>query len=240
MIAYYRYSSKGKSPQDYGYKKTKIDCLKSFLNAFFGVQKNIVLDNCEPEDVEELESLGLLKAFDKRLVTSKGNGKGALWTIQHALENNPNEDKFYFAEDDYMYALRSDICLSVALEDVLKVSSFATLYDHGDKYVPFNRNPNPLLKHIGEETILFRTKSSHWKLTNSTTMTFAANRLELELNMDLFEKYCVNPIPDDFNLFSALRLRHRYVASCIPSLAAHLSPDHDNLPPFMGRCGIFI
>jgi hypothetical protein len=239
MIAYYRYSSKGKSPQDYGYKKTKIDCLKSFLNAFHGVQKNIILDNCEPEDVEELESLGLLSPFDQKFVTAKGNGLGALWAINHAINNYPSEEHFYFAEDDYVYSRRCDIYIPYALVEALSVSSFATPYDHGDKYgSKFNANPNQLLENGGEKTILFRTRSSHWKFTNSTTMTFAANRKALEENIDLFEKFCINPIPNDFTLFLALRQRQQYVASCIPSLSAHLSPDRDNLPPFLKLCRI--
>jgi len=222
MICFYRYSDKGKDPRNYGYKESKKDCFLSFYKQFKKQKIILILDNCEKNCIDSFKEYNL-----EILLTNLGNSKSALYAMQYAVKNFEDES-FYFAEDDYLYKDNS----AQAIHEILKICDYASLYDHGDKYPNFNKSPNPLIKHIGEETILFRTKNFHWKLTNSTTMTFAVNSNILKDDINLMQKNLQSEIPQDFNLFLELNSKKRSLATCIPGLSTHLSPDKDNISPF--------
>jgi outer membrane scaffolding protein for murein synthesis (MipA/OmpV family) len=61
-------------------------------------------------------------------------------------------------------------------------ASFVSLYDHPDKYLPPSQGGNPYCEGGAEDTRVYLTKSTHWKITNSTTMTFAATVSTLKKN----------------------------------------------------------
>lgn len=223
MISFYRYSDKGKDPQEFGHKFSKRDCWNSFYNQFSSEKIIVVCDNCEKESIDYFKSFKL-----DVLETNLGNSAGGIFTYEYALENFPDE-KYYFCEDDYIHKGND---LPELIQEVLKYTDYCSLYDHGDKYKNYNAKPNPLLRSLGEATELFRTSLSHWKLTNSTTMTFATKYSVLEKDIDIFKKFTTINIPRDFEMFIELNKKGRSLATPIPSKSTHLSPDHDNLAPF--------
>jgi len=219
MICVYRYSDKGKNPIDYGYPFSKRDCFESFLKAFPSSKKVIIADNCE--DVSLFDGHEVIQ-------TNLGKSASAEFAFEFSIKNFDEKEVIYFAEDDYLY---KDNCEKL-LEEALCLVDYATLYDHGDKYKSFNKQPNPLLVWEGEKTILFRTESSHWKITNSTTMTFAVRNSTLKQDLEIIKKFLKTQIPQDFQMFLELNRRNRTLASSVPCFSTHLSPDKDNVSPF--------
>lgn len=65
------------------------------------------------------------------------------------------------------------------------------------------------------------TSSSHWKITNSTTMTFAAFVGTLRKDKDLFWKWTKTKHPFDFQIFMALARRRRVLISPVPGYSTH-------------------
>lgn len=218
MICIYRYSEKGKDPRFFGYKESKKDCWESFKMAFKEFDRVVITDNTEDTTLFKGE---------KVIKTNLGNSGSAAYAMQYAMENFPDE-AIYFAEDDYLYKKDSGFLL----EEALLLVDYATLYDHGDKYKNFNGQPNPFLSWLGEDTNLFRTKSTHWKLTNSTTMTFAAKSSTIKDDFGIISKHLNGHIPLDFQMFLALGNKGKTLASSIPGFSTHLSPDKDNCSPF--------
>ena len=70
------------------------------------------------------------------------------------------------------------------------IADYVTLYDHPDKYMDHDKGgPNPYISNGGEVTRLVKTDNSHWKLTNSTTMTFASKVNTLKQDRDIWMKH---------------------------------------------------
>lgn len=226
MICLYRYSDKGKNPADYGYSAiTKKQCFESFYEEFKGEKIVVIVDNSTDESFDFFKTFSLFGLIR----TSLGNGASAYFAMEYATENFSDEI-LYFAEDDYLY--KSKKCATL-IKEGLELSDYCSLYDHGDKYKNFNSQSNPLLKDVGESTILFRTQSSHWKYTNSTTMTFAAKREVLFEDLSLIKDFCISSIPRDFAMFLELaRVKKRTIATCVPGKSTHFSPDKENMSPF--------
>ncbi|HEX9944575.1 MAG TPA: hypothetical protein VGG03_21400, partial [Thermoanaerobaculia bacterium] len=148
---------------------TKETCLRNFL-AVFRLPKEdllIIADN-----VGEA-TWGMVNELHPNTVrTHFGHGAGS-WryaAFDVALRKFSDDDVVYFVEDDYLHLPGSQQLLLEAIG----VADYASLYDHNDKYINANEGgPNPFIEYGGEVTRVVRTRSSHWKLTNSTTMTFA-------------------------------------------------------------------
>ena len=223
MICFYRYSDKGKDPKVFGHKKSKKDCWQNFYKHFSENHIVVFCDNCEKDSVDFFKF-----QCSEVIETNLGNSQGAIYAYNYALEHYPNED-YYFCEDDYIHRGEN---LSSLIKECLEYSDYCSLYDHGDKYRNFSKNPNPLLRSLGEATEVFRTESSHWKLTNSTTMTFATKYEVLKKDMEIYPKFATMSIPKDFELFLELYKNGRSLATPIPSRSTHLSPNVDDIAPF--------
>ena len=100
-----------------------------------------------------------------------------------------------------------------------------SLYDHADKYIPANKGGNPLIDIDGGEiTKVFRTKSTHWKLTNSTTMTFACTIEQLQQDAEVWKKYTEGTHPHDMQIFLELRDKGRSLVTPLPGYSTHCEP----------------
>ena len=67
----------------------------------------------------------------------------------------------------------------------------------------------------------------HWKLTNSTTLTFAGRVSCLRADLPIVAKHCGRGKSKDFAMWTALRKRGpfgrgRTLASSVPGLATHV------------------
>jgi len=204
---------------DGSYKKerlsnaTKKHCLENFLLSFPKDEIVIYADNVKDETFEWLSS------YECELIrTNGGSSAGGFRLVFESALDLPTNEVVYFVEDDYLHLYGSR---EILLEGI-GCAHYVTLYDHVDKYIPAQMGGNPFIgPDGGEETKVFLTKSRHWKLTNSTTMTFATTVDVLQEDADIWRKFTQGSYPHDFDCFLELRAKGRSLISPIPSLSTH-------------------
>ena len=97
------------------------------------------------------------------------------------------------------------------------------MYDHPDKYMNADEEyGNPKISFNSEITRLFKTKSIHWKFTNSTVMSFACTVKRLKEDYELLIKYSSNKSTDSFGLFTELiQTKRLSPISSVPGYSTH-------------------
>ena len=215
MKIYYRISDGSYKKERYAHA-TKKNCLDNFLKHFPKEEITIYADNVKNETFEWLQT------YNCQLIRSNGGSSaGGFRVVFNDALLLPSTEIIYFVEDDYFHLEGSRQALIEALHHV----HYVTLYDHIDKYIPASMGGNPFIDEDGaEETKVFLTKSRHWKLTNSTTMTFATTVDTLKADADVWKKYTTDSYPHDFKCFIELREAGRTLASPIPALSTHCEP----------------
>jgi len=155
---------------------------------------------------------------DKITRTSLGNSASFLYSVQFAIESFADDERVYFAEDDYIYRADAPQIITEGLD----IADYSSGYDHPDKYINHSEGgPNPYISEGGEMTCVLISKSRHWKITNSCCMTFATRVKTLKEDLPIYAKYCQGRIPNDFHMFLALGQKQRKLVSCIPSVSTH-------------------
>lgn len=210
---------------DAGYKKTKPEyinnenCLRNALSKFPIDLHDwfIIADNTSDET-----NMMISKYLPIELVDCVNIGSGA-GTFNHALNLSltfNDDDVVYFLENDYIHKSKSDIVL---LEGINAGGDYVSLYDHPDKYIPANRGGNQFIEDDGGEvTKVYLTKSCHWKITNSTTMTFASKVKTLKEDESTLRKWTnVGDYPRDFDMFIELREKGKVLLTPIPGYSTH-------------------
>jgi len=207
---------------DGSYKKerfqhaTKKGCLENFLKHFPSEEITLYADNVSDETYEWLQT------YDLEVIRTNGGSSAAGFRIvlDEALKLDDTEI-VYFVVVDYLHLENSRQVLLEGLER----TDYVTLYDHVDKYMPASEGGNPYIdEDAAEETKVFLTKSSHWKLTNSTTMTFAAKVKTLREDEPIWRKHIEGKHPNDFGCFIELRNNGRSLSSPMPGLSTHCEP----------------
>lgn len=192
---------------------TKQLCFSSFMKAFPDQQLLILADNCSKETIGWLEDFRAKTPTACLVETSLGNAGSARQAIIESCERIKDPQAIvYFAEDDYLYKPETDC--SALLKEGLSRSHYVTLYDHPDKYQEEYG--------FGEITKVFKTKSSHWRYTISTTMTFASRIGTIKENMDTWMKFTMGTHPWDHGAFVELANKHKSLAVCIPGASCHI------------------
>jgi hypothetical protein len=208
---------------DAGYKKEKPEyinnenCLKNFCNVFFDYIYDIMIlaDNCSDDTLTMIKKY--IDPINIRKV-SVGHGAGTFnLALDEALRWDDNET-IYFVENDYLHKPNSQ---KIIEEGLNLGAAFVSLYDHPDKYLPPNQGGNPYCEGGAEDTRVYLTKSTHWKVTNSTTMTFAAKVSTLKHTEPILRKYTQGSYPEDFKMFLELRDQGELLTTPIPSYATH-------------------
>lgn len=218
----YRISDAG-NPKPKLHVATKMNCLDNFIKEF----KNnlyVFADNCSEETLQAIKSRGI-----NPVVIALGNSNSWRYIVQAAIKNF-NENSFvYLVEDDYLHLPGS----LTALQQGLAVADYVTLYDHPDKYSDENgSSPNPQVTQGGELSRVIRTSITHWKQTNSTTMTFATKVKTLKEDQDIWWRFTKDALPDDFHAFQTLLngdaakgkntpAKKRTLISPLPGFATH-------------------
>jgi hypothetical protein len=208
---------------DAGYNKVKPDyidnekCLQNFCNVFYDNIHNIhiIADNCSESTMDMVN-----KYIDPVNIEKVSVGHGA-GTFNLALDKAlkwEDDEIVYFVENDYLHKYNSP--------DVLKEgfdlgASFVALYDHPDKYLDPSRGGNPYCEGGAEDTRVYLTNSCHWKITNSTTMTFASKVSILKKTEDILRKHTSGTHPNDFHMFLELRDNDHLLITPIPGYATH-------------------
>ena len=210
---FYRISDKGRRDGKPDYI-TLENCLNNFYEHFKNETIIFIADNCEIETISMINNI----VKDANIIETKlGNSQSFLFTLNTIINSNYHDDSIiYFVEDDYLHLENSVKVMKEGLEK----ADYVTLYDHSDKYG--KNSVNPFVKDGGETTTVFKTDSRMWKLTNSTTMTFATKYKTLKEDYSTIIKYLNDKLPDDFYLFQDLiNNKLRKLASPLPGLSTH-------------------
>ena len=206
---------------DAGYKKEKpeyIDnekCLANATKVFKDAEWSIIADNVSKETSGMIEKY---KSKDHIRYASEGNGAATFnLALDEALTYN-DDDIVYFIENDYLHKPNS----KKILEEGIKLgASFVALYDHPDKYLDPSKGGNPYCEGAAEDTRFYLTDSCHWKITNSTTMTFAAKVSTLKRVEPILRKHTSTTHPNDFHMFLELREQGELLITPLPGYATH-------------------
>jgi len=130
----------------------------------------------------------------------------------------PDDEVIYFVENDYLHKQLSP---KIIKEGLTLGASFVSLYDHPDKYLDPLNGGNPYCQGGAEDTRVYLTDSCHWKLTNSTTMTFASTVKELKKYEPILRKHTQGTHPNDFQMFLELRENNGLLITPMPGYATH-------------------
>jgi len=206
---------------DAGYSKVKPDyisnekCLSNFINVFGWNDLHIIADNIS----DETNSM-LLKYVPEACIehVSVGNGAGTFNLALDLALMYDEDDIIYFLENDYLHTPDAK---KILVEGFDIGASFVSLYDHPDKYLSPERGGNPYCEGGAEDTRVYLTSSSHWKITNSTTMTFASKVSTLRLNEEIFREFTSGSHPHDFQMFLKLRENNQLLITPIPGKSTH-------------------
>jgi hypothetical protein len=203
---------------DSGYNKVKPDyinnenCLLNALDTFSTEKYDwlIIADNVSETTKQMIEKYTLNIKY-----VSVGHGAGTFNLALDEALTLPDEEIVYFLENDYLHKPNAD---KILLEGFNTGYDYVALYDHPDKYV---NGANPLVEDGGEVTRVVLTNSCHWKLTNSTTMTFASKVKTLREDESILREYTLGSYPRDFEMFLALREKQRGLITPIPGYSTH-------------------
>jgi hypothetical protein len=205
---------------DAGYSKVKPDyinnenCLKNALGIFPWTRYDwsVIADNISEETNNMIQ-----KYIPRNHINyvSVGNGAGTFnLALDEALQS-ADDEIIYFLENDYLHKPGADKILK---EGFNVGYSYVALYDHPDKYID---GANPLVEDGGEVTRVMISKSCHWKITNSTTMTFASQVKTLKKDESILREYTSGSYPRDFEMFLALREKQHGLITPIPGYSTH-------------------
>jgi hypothetical protein len=208
---------------DAGYNKVKPDyinnetCLKNFCNVFFDYIHDILIiaDNCSVSTIDMInkyiDPINIIKV-------SVGHGAGTFNLALDMSLSYDNDEIVYFVENDYLHKPYADRIIQEGFD---LGASFVSLYDHPDKYLDPSLGGNPYCEGGAEDTRVYLSKSSHWKITNSTTMTFASKVSTLKRVESTLRKHTVGTHPNDFPMFLELREQNELLITSIPGYSTH-------------------
>jgi len=191
---------------------TKKHCLENCIKEFGNENITILGDKLNVETKNMVKNLGV------RLI-EVNNGTGSKTfrdAIKLAIEENDDDTITYLLEDDFLHKPNSK---KILIEGINLFDSYITLYDHPDKYTLNNYN----LK--SDNCEVFYSQSAHWKLTNSTVMSFACKVKRLKQDIRLLDKYSSGRITQSNNFFTSLRKDNVNVYSSIPGYSTHCETD---------------
>jgi hypothetical protein len=208
---------------DAGYNKIKpayihnSACLNNFCKVFNNYLSDIIIlaDNCSEKTLTMISRYIKPENIYK---VSVGHGAGTFnLALDMALKWDNNEI-IYFVENDYLHKPQSP---EIIKEGLSLGSSFVSLYDHPDKYMSPSIGGNPYCEGGAEDTRVYLTNSSHWKITNSTTMTFASTVNTLKRVEPILRKWTNTTHPNDFQMFLELREQNELLVTPLPGYATH-------------------
>lgn len=206
---------------DSGYNKVKPDyinnerCLKNATEVFKDADWDIIADNVSSETNEMIQKYVSRSNIE---YVSVGNGAGTFnLALDLAIKYSDNEI-VYFIENDYLHKPEAQKVLE---EGFNLGASFVSLYDHPDKYLDPSHGGNPYCQGGAEDTRVYLTESCHWKITNSTTMTFATKVSTLKRVKYILRKHTQGTYPEDFKMFLELREQKEFLVTSIPGYSTH-------------------
>jgi hypothetical protein len=204
-----------------GYNKIKPEyinnenCLKNAVNVFKDADWSIIADNISSKTDDIIQKY---KSKSYISYVSIGDGAGTFNLALDEALRYKDDEIIYFIENDYLHKPGSQQIIEEGIE---LGASFVSLYDHPDKYLPPSQGGNPYCEEGAEDTRVYLTKSTHWKVTNSTTMTFATKVSTLKENEEILRRNTTGTHPNDFQMFIELRNNNQLLITPIPGYATH-------------------
>jgi len=206
---------------DAGYNKVKPEyinnenCLKNATETFKDADWSIIADNVS-EDTDNMIQKYVTRSSIEYV--SVGHGAGTFNLALDEALTYDDEEIVYFIENDYLHKPNSQKILEEGFE---LGAPFVALYDHPDKYLDPSRGGNPYCQGGAEDTRVYLSDSVHWKITNSTTMTFAAKVSTLKKYEDTLRNFTNGTHPNDFQMFLSLRDQAGLLLTPIPGYSTH-------------------
>jgi hypothetical protein len=198
---------------------TKEVCLRNFLRVFQPSQDDLIII---ADNVGEV-TWQMVNALHPNTVRTSLHNTGS-WryaAFEIASKRFPEDRVIYFVEDDYLHLPGSREVLLEGME----IADYVSLYDHKDKYLNASEGgPNPFIEYGGELTRVVRTASAHWKLSSSTTMTFATTVKVLREDRDVWNRHTQGFYPNEFQAFLELARNSRRLVTPVPSYSTHCEP----------------
>ena len=207
---------------DAGYNKVKPDyvnnevCLKNARETFKDADWLVIADNVS-EPTKKMIQNYIEEDSDVEYV-SVGHGAGTFNLALDEALTLDDDEIVYFIENDYLHKPNSQKILEEGFE---LGASFVSLYDHPDKYLSPEKGGNPYCQGGAEDTRVYLTDSCHWKITNSTTMTFAAKVKTLKRTEEILRKHTNTTNPNDFNMFLELIKENELLITPLPGYSTH-------------------
>lgn len=206
---------------DAGYNKVKPEyinnenCLKNATEVFKDADWLVIADNVSKETDEMIQKY--VRKSDI-LYVSVGHGAGTFNIALDTALKYDDDEIVYFIENDYLHKPNSQ----KILEEGFKLEApFVALYDHPDKYLDPSKGGNPYCEGGAEDTRVYLSDSVHWKITNSTTMTFAAKVSTLKKYEDTLRNFTNETHPNDFQMFLHLREQGGLLLTPLPGYSTH-------------------
>lgn len=206
---------------DAGYNKVKPDyinnenCLKNATEVFKDANWSVIADNVF-EDTNNMIQKYITRSSIEYVSVGHGAGTFNL-ALDEALQYDDDEI-VYFIENDYIHKPDSK---KIIEEGFTLGAPFIALYDHPDKYLDPSKGGNPYCQGGAEDTRVYLSDSIHWKITNSTTMTFAAKVSTLKKYEDTLRNFTKDTHPNDFQMFLHLREQGGLLLTPLPGYATH-------------------
>lgn len=217
---------------DDGYRKIKPKfisnekCLANATKIFKDADWSIIADNISEETNNMIQKY---VTRDKISYVSVGHGAGTFnLALDEVLIYDDDDEIIYFLENDYIHRPNS---FKIIEEGINLGATFVSLYDNPDKYLSPEDGGNPYCFGGAEDTRVYTTENTHWKITNSTTMTFAAKVSTLKRVEPILRKHTQQKYPQDFKIFMDLREQNELVITPIPGYSTH--GETDWLSPFI-------
>jgi len=208
---------------DTGYNKVKPNyinnekCLSNFCWVFF--DEHNTADILVMADNVSESTRKMIQQHEVNIEhVNVGHGAGTFNLALDIALTYDDDEIVYFVENDYIHKPGSHEIIKEGFE---LGASFVSLYDHPDKYLDPSQGGNPYCEGGGEETRVYLTDSCHWKITNSTTMTFVAKVSTLKRVEPILRKWTSETHPNDFQMFLALREQGELLVTPIPGYATH-------------------
>jgi hypothetical protein len=212
--------SEGGYPKEKPEYITKINCLKNALKHFKQKDFLLIMDNVSDNLKSEIEKVYGGKAH----LVQVGHGAGTFnIALDHAIGKTgilsvSDDEIIYFLEDDYLHKEGSQRIIEDGFELGM---DYVTLYDHPDKYLNPIEGGNPYCEGRAEFTRVYLGNNSHFKLTNSSTMTFAAKVKTLKEDEGIMRSWTNGTHPHDFQMFQEINKKGRRLVSSLPGYSTH-------------------
>ena len=206
---------------DAGYNKVKPDyinnekCLANATKEFDDSIWSVIADNVSSDTNDMIQKYVTRNCI---LYVEKGNGAATFNLALDEALTYDDDEIVYFIENDYLHKPGSQKIIQEAFE---LGASFVSLYDHPDKYMVPSKGGNPYCEGGAEDTRVYLTDSCHWKITNSTTMTFAAKVSTLKRTEITLRQWTSELHPNDFQMFLDLRSQNELLITPIPGYSTH-------------------